>query len=610
MIRGREAVDDLRPLSDGDVYFRFDRDFTMPAAPIPNNEAQRMAALLSCRVLDTEPDSAFDNLTQLAARLLAVPICIVSLVDSKRQWFKSCVGLRATETPRDAAFCAHAIHSSEPLIIEDTAIDSRTYDNPLVTGEPFIRFYAGIPLALASGELLGTLCIIDVKPRQLNVYQLATLRTLAGQASQVLRLYQQTAIAKFNAIEAVESQHNAELASHAKSEFLANMSHEIRTPLTAILGFADVLRETDGQSLSTEQRLQTLDTIRDAGHHLLSVINDILDLSKIEAAKMTIEHVPTPLTSLLREVERVFRPRASCKGVRFVTALASPVPESILSDPTRLRQILVNIVGNAIKFTEQGSISITAQMAVDGEAGRLVIDVADTGEGMTPGQSERLFQAFTQADNSVTRKHGGTGLGLTICRRLARLMGGDLTLAQSAPGKGSTFRLDLPLIAAAGTRMVDGLGNDAEASIRKALVTPVTKLAGRILLAEDGPDNQRLISWHLTKAGASVQIAENGVVALEMLEQAEACGEPFDLLLSDMQMPEMDGYTLARTLRQRASRIPIVALTAHAMSEDREKCLEAGCNEYTTKPIDKAHLLATCAKWMRESATQQAAKAA
>jgi len=582
----------------------------MPAAPIPKHEAQRIAALLSCRVLDTEPDSAFDNLTELAARLLAVPICLVSLIDSERQWFKSRVGLDATETPRDAAFCAYAIHGTGPLIIEDAAIDPRTLDNPLVTGEPFIRFYAGVPLALPTGELLGTLCIIDRQPRQMNADELAILRTLAGQASQLLRLYQQTDIAKSKAIEAAESQHRAESASRTKSEFLANMSHEIRTPLTAILGFADVLREVDGQRLSSEQRLQNIDIIRDAGQHLLAVINDILDLSKIEADKMTVEQVPTLLPALLREVERVCRQRATSKGVRLAAALASPVPESILSDPTRLRQILVNMVGNAVKFTEQGSISITAQTAVQEDAQHLIIDVADTGEGMTPEQSAHLFQAFTQADSSVTRKHGGTGLGLTICRRLAKLMGGDITIVHTVPGQGSTFRLDLPLVPAEGTRVVDRLDSVAEAPSHSVPLAPVTNLGGRILLAEDGPDNQRLISWYLMKAGASVQIAENGKVALEMLDRAEASGEPFDLLLSDMQMPEMDGYTLARTLRKRASRIPIVALTAHAMNEDREKCLQAGCNDYSSKPIDKAQLLATCAKWIPQSRAHHAAKAA
>lgn len=582
----------------------------MPAAPISKNEAQRMTALLSCRVLDTEPDSAFDDLTQLTARLLAVPICLVPLIDSERQWFKSRVGLEATQTPRDVAFCAYAIHGTGPLIIEDAAIDARTHDNPLVTGEPFIRFYAGVPLALPTGELLGTLCIIDRQPRQLNPDELTILQTLAGQASQLLRLYQQTAIAKAKVIEAAESQRKAESASRAKSEFLANMSHEIRTPLTAILGFADILREVDGQQLSSAQRHQTIDTIRDAGQHLLSVINDILDLSKIEADKMTIEQVPTSLPFLLREVECLCRQRAIGKGVRLAAALASPVPERILSDPTRLRQILVNIVGNAVKFTEQGSINITAQAAVRGNARRLLIDVADTGEGMTPEQSTRLFQAFTQADTSVTRKHGGTGLGLTICRRLANLMGGDITILHTAPGQGSTFRLDLPLIPAEGTRILDRLDTFIEASSHSAPLVPATTLQGRILLAEDGPDNQRLISWHLKKAGASVQIAENGKVALEMIERAEASGEPFDLLLSDIQMPEMDGYTLARTLRQRNNRIPIVALTAHAMNEDRDKCLQAGCNDYASKPIDKTHLLATCAAWISKPAAQRDAKAA
>jgi len=386
----------------------------------------------------------------------------------------------------------------------------------------------------------------------------------------------------------------AEAASRTKSEFLANMSHEIRTPLTAILGYADLLR--DDPSMPPDRRAETIDTIRSAGEHLLVVINDILDLSKIEAGKMSVERVPTALTSILHEVASIARPRAAGKGVNLTTTLASPVPDSILSDPTRLRQILLNLAGNAAKFTEAGSVTITVAEDRQSPGPTLVIDVEDTGPGMTPEQAGKLFQSFSQADASVTRRHGGTGLGLTISRRLAALMGGEVTLDRTEPGKGSRFRVRLPLEPAPGALIVDQL-DAVTGKTSKPLPRALLTLVGRILLAEDGPDNQRLIAHHLRKAGATVDVADNGRIALEMITNNPP--GTYDLLLTDMQMPEMDGYTLARTLRSRSNDIPIVALTAHVMAEDRQRCLDAGCNDYASKPIDKNNLLSTCGAWIR-----------
>jgi len=391
----------------------------------------------------------------------------------------------------------------------------------------------------------------------------------------------------------------AEASSRAKSEFLANMSHEIRTPLTAILGYADLLKEDGDIKAAPPRRIQHIETIQSAGHHLLSIINDILDLSKIEADKVCVENTPTSLMAVITDVERLMRPRTASKGVKLNITIATPVPDCILSDPTRLRQILVNLVGNAAKFTPRGSITLCVSKSLRNDAPCLKIDVEDTGCGMTTEQSKVLFRAFTQADASVSRTHGGTGLGLTISRRLARLMGGDVTLEWSYKGRGSCFSLQLPLIAAPGATNVSTfeLHSAEEAAVpAPALIT----LHGRILLAEDGVDNQRLIAFHLRKAGASVDIAENGLIALAMLEQASRLGDPYSMLLTDVQMPEMDGYTLTRALRTEGNLIAIVALTAHAMAEDEERCRQAGCDEYLRKPIDRAALISTCAAWMNK----------
>jgi signal transduction histidine kinase/CHASE1-domain containing sensor protein/ActR/RegA family two-component response regulator len=404
-----------------------------------------------------------------------------------------------------------------------------------------------------------------------------------------------------NEIENAESlrraQEQAESASRAKSAFLANMSHEIRTPLTAILGFTDLLRDTSG-SATEQQRLDAIATIHNAGNHLLTIINDILDLSKVEAEKMTLETIETPVGEILREVETLLKPRAHGKGIAYTTALEGPIPDRIMSDPTRFRQILMNLTGNAVKFTECGGVTVSASQAHAATGPRLHIEVRDTGSGIAPEQSQSLFEPFEQANETVTRRHGGTGLGLAICSRLATLMGGSVTLVRTAPGEGSAFRLDLPLTPAPNSTTISRLEDAANPSTQAASSAPSTSLQGRILLAEDGVDNQRLIAFHLRKAGATVDIADNGRIALDRLTQADP---PYDLLITDMQMPEMDGYTLASELRARGDDIPIIALTAHAMPEDRRKCEQAGCDDYATKPIDKEVLVDTAARWLRAS---------
>ena len=387
----------------------------------------------------------------------------------------------------------------------------------------------------------------------------------------------------------------ADAANRAKSEFLANMSHEIRTPLTAILGFTEVLCE-DEKFAAPPHWSQNLNTIASAGKHLLSIINDILDLSKIEADKATLEFIETPLIEVLSEVERLLHPSASGKGVLLEVKLSTPVPDRILCDPTRLRQILMNLVGNAVKFTEAGSIVINVIVTESKENASLIIDIEDTGRGIGAEQSQSMFQAFEQADKTVSRKHGGTGLGLTISRRLAVIMGGDVTLVRTELGKGSCFRFTLPMVPVFGSVLVHSIPTK---TVSARHVNPErVSIQGRILLAEDGLDNQRLIAFLLKKAGASVDIAGDGKVALEMLDAANASNCPYDLLITDMQMPVMDGYMLVETLRTRGVKIPVLALTAHAQPEDRQKCMDVGCDDYLSKPIDKHSLLVFCAKWI------------
>jgi signal transduction histidine kinase/DNA-binding NarL/FixJ family response regulator len=400
-----------------------------------------------------------------------------------------------------------------------------------------------------------------------------------------------------------------EQANAAKSRFLANMSHEIRTPMTAILGFAEMIDKSieccttcsQHQACPTRtQNKENIGIIRRNGEHLLGLINDILDISKIEAGKMEIERVPCSPVQIVEEAASLMRIKAIEKGLSLDVRYEFPLPEIILSDPARVRQVLINLLGNAVKFTSEGSVEIVAHCITDVQKGQAVMafDVNDTGIGMMPDQIGRLFQPFAQADSSTTRQYGGTGLGLAISKRLAHALGGDILVA-SRPGEGSTFTLTMEAQLPAPIHILNNLSDAARAphQSRSAPIAPAT-LRGRILVAEDGPDNQKLISLILTKAGADVDLASNGRIAVERALSALSAGTPYDAILMDMQMPEMDGYEATSTLRKSKYDKPIVALTAHAMTGDREKCIAAGCDEYANKPVDRIALLATLARLM------------
>ena len=390
----------------------------------------------------------------------------------------------------------------------------------------------------------------------------------------------------------------AAAANSAKSEFLANMSHEIRTPMTAILGYVDLIAEGCEKrcAFGADTLVRHADTVARNAKYLLQLINDILDLSKIEAGKLQMELVRCSLPELLADIESLMRVRATTKGLALTVACHGPIPETVLTDPTRLRQILINLLGNAIKFTEQGSVHLTARLLA-GHA--LQFEVRDTGIGMTPKHITRLFRPFSQGDSSIHRRFGGTGLGLSIGRRLAELLGGGITV-ESQPGAGSTFRVTVATGPLDGVNFVEYGALSRAARVSKP--RDGQRLSGRILLAEDGPDNQRLISIFLRQAGAEVTAVDNGPLAVEAALRALESGRPFDVILMDVQMPVLDGCEATRLLRQKGYPGPIVALTARAMSSDREKCLEAGCNDFATKPIERAKLLAVVAAHLPEPA--------
>ena len=404
-----------------------------------------------------------------------------------------------------------------------------------------------------------------------------------GKAAGVLISLDDVTQLEENKIELSKAKQTAEAANQAKSDFLANMSHDIRTPMNAILGFTELLKRGYGRNEADARKY--LETIHSSGKHLLELINDILDLSKIEAGQLEVERIACSPHALVREVVDVLGVRAREKSITLDFAVEGRIPATIESDPTCLRRIVTNLVGNAIKFTERGGVRVTLRLAADAME-TVAVDVADTGIGIAHDKLGSMFDPFVQADSSVTRRFGGTGLGLTISRQFARALGGDIVVA-SELGKGTTFTATLKTGALDGIRMLreDELSaavtHDDEAD-RARWKFP----AARVLVVDDGPENRELLRLVLSDTGLVMEEAENGQIGVEL-----ARAQPFDVILMDMQMPVMDGYTATRTLRAEGMQVPIVALTANAMKGAEKQVMEAGCSGFLTKPINIDQLL-------------------
>ena len=440
-----------------------------------------------------------------------------------------------------------------------------------------------------SGE--QTLCQATLKllasDGTVRIYQV-NCAPVAGKETQVCGVFccfEDVTELEAKKVELAKSRASAEAANQAKSEFLANMSHEIRTPMNAGLGFTEVLRR--GMYDDPAQQTEYLETIHSSGQHLLRLINDILDLSKVEAGRLEVERLACCPHQLLLEVVTVLKVKANEKQLRIDRQTPDGLPEVIETDLGRVRQILTNVIGNALKFTEQGGVSVVAKMLC-GTKTRLQIDITDTGVGMSDEAMQKIFDPFSQADASITRRFGGTGLGLTISKSFAESLGGCLSVS-SVAGEGSTFTI----IVEAGeidpnSRVLDI--SDFEAESKNATKLERGKRyrfnGSRILLVDDGDANRQLIQLVLQRNGLLVETAVNGQEAVD-----KATTSDYDVILMDMQMPIMDGYTATRKLREAGFDIPIVALTANAMRGDEEKCRAAGCTGFLTKPVDLDEVL-------------------
>lgn len=417
----------------------------MIIAPLPADERDRLKALQDLDILDSDFEPAYDSIVELASLICDTPISNFTLIDRDRQWNKASKGM-GRETSRDVAFCAHTILADVPLVVENTLDDDRFMDNPLVTGDPRIRFYAGQRLTSPSGHAVGSLCVIDVKPRTLTSKQLDGLQALARQASYLLELrvrsrQLQTEVLERTAAEfsAHEARARAEEASRSKSRFLAHMSHELRTPLNSVIGFSRVLGKNNKGALD-QKDLDYVERIERNGRHLLGIINDLLDLAKIDAGKMSVDLTEVDLTALVMETVSELEGQVLGKPVTLRRELPS-ILVPVRTDRGKLKQILINLAGNAIKFTQKGSV--TVGVIADRETNKPVtIEIADTGAGIAADKVDHVFAEFEQAGETGTRPQGGTGLGLSITKAFSELLGYRLEL-KSELGVGTTVRIHL-----------------------------------------------------------------------------------------------------------------------------------------------------------------------
>jgi signal transduction histidine kinase/CheY-like chemotaxis protein/HPt (histidine-containing phosphotransfer) domain-containing protein len=547
----------------------------MPPAPRPKKEDQRLQELLSYKILDTGIDERFDDITELARQTFKTSIAIVSLVDKNRQWFKSCIGLDAAETPRDYAFCAYTILSEEPLVIENAQKDRRTLDNPLVTGEPHIRFYAGVPLINAAGHALGSLCVIDDKPRSADKEQLDTLKRLG-------RLVVNQMESHKTAILLEKERKELEGSLRGKNMFFATMSHEIRTPIAAIMGLAEILSNEEYDSPFDSKQAARM--VLSNSQYLLEVINNILDIAKAETGNLEIENTNCSLFEVVDDVDSIVALKAREKDLHFSIDFDYPLPNVISSDPTRLKQVLVNLVNNSIKFTDTGSVKMSVRF--DASRSLLLFAVSDTGIGMTEEEQEQLFKPFQQANTSITRRFGGTGLGLSISKEIVENFGGKIQV-ESATNIGTTFQFSIPLPCESSLELVE-----SNPLRRKPTTDYSQRFSGKVLVVEDEPVNQRLIAHLLKKAGFEVETASSGEIGVE-----KASSGNFDLILMDMHLPGIDGLAATRQLKEKNIQTPIVALTASSNRDSINALLDAGCEEYVPKPFQRGELLDTLRRY-------------
>ena len=580
--------------------------------PIAEDDAERINRLKKYQVFNTNEESSFARLTELAKLFFNVPMVAITFIDEETQYLKSGHGLDGVcSTTRNVAICNYTILSDSIFVVADLANDERFNTNPFVAQWPNLRFYAGAPIIMhedGKQYRFGSLCLMDIEPHH----------DFSDEKANILA---QFATMAADALQLQEKQRNAKYANEMKSSFLANMSHEIRTPMNGIIGMVEMLSDT---MLSVEQR-EYIENIKVSNEHLLAIINGILDLSKVEAGKMTIDSIPMNLSSLCNEVVSLFAIKARQRGLVLDYHYTESLSPYVKGDPVRLKQVIVNLVNNAIKFTREGGrVTIDVKhmqdnpcldnkdcdqakgsndsgldVAINDENSAtihqemtLCIEVTDTGVGIKSESLEAIFDAYDQANKYTHRLYGGTGLGLSVCKSLVELMGGYIEV-DSVVGIGTTFRVLLPLPCIA-TEDYEIWQADNDFTI----TLPSDELVGHILLVEDDSVNAMIAKKALNNGGHTVTHVNDGQQAIEIFALYP---ERYDVILMDHHMPIMDGVQATIKLHELYAPQdlpPIIALTANAMDGERKKYLDVGMQDYCTKPFKQEQLNALVQYWL------------
>ncbi len=566
-------------------------------APLPKNEPERLAELFNYQIIDTLPEVVFDRLTRMAAQHFKTPIALVSLIDEHRQWFKSNYGIDAKETPRDVAFCAHVILQDGVMVVPDTTADPRFAGNPLVTDNPDIRFYAGAPLKTKNGFKLGTVCVIDRVPHadftEEQKQELADFAAIAVDEMElrivIKKVKEDLESLKLTQKALEEARAKAELSTYEKSQFIASISHELRTPMNGILGMIYLLSDTHLDKVQTEY----IETISHSAQNLLLLINDVLDLSKIEAHELILEKTPFDIKTSFSQTIKLLIPLAKIKGIKLLYSIDPQIPEIILCDPSRFAQIVTNLVGNAIKFTDEGEVQATLRYDVANNS--IYCEIKDTGIGIPENKRDAIFEKFVQGDAHITQKYGGTGLGLTITKQIIVMLGGNIQY-ESKEKIGSRFWFTIPI-----TLPEHDTSYDSNKTLSIVHSKRINAQDARVLIAEDHPINRLFLINLLKKFGfKKIEVAENGIEVMKKIQQNT---EKYDAVFMDCKMPEMDGYETTVMIRKletesgNNTHVPIIAMTANAMTGDREACFQVGMDEYVSKPIQPLLFKEILSRW-------------